>query len=1152
MKTHFRNAFPAKWASQVPIRRVGGLLGMLLALPATTWAAAPVANNDAAVVVITATSATINILANDTRGGLGLGSDAIDPATVRLIGATAGTSNIAGSNGGLFSVSSSGVVTFTLPTNPKPSTRFQTSIRYTVRDVTAGLGDGTSNEATLTVTVSSPPLASNVRAALMPSSAAATPIAGLVGSVAAGNTLSGYTLKSLPNNGTLYLNTTAIGTAPRTLSVAEAAQLQFDPAGNKSGEFTFTYTATNNDGLESAPATYTIPVANVPPVAVNDPAVIIARNGIATISVLTNDTDADGSILATTVDLNPDLAGIQQERTMANQGKFTVSAQGIVSFTPVLDYAGTSTITYTVEDNLGLTSNQAAIRVIVNNITSAFDDSNEVEKGMTVSGNVILNDTDPQNTGFTVALVTGVKNGSLALNANGSYTYTPTAGFLGQDSFVYRACDKTGTPQCATATVHLNVYDPAVQCIAATGPNQLVNPGFTNGNVGFNTNYEYKADDAAVATELTPENTYAIGPDASKYHGTFRGNGRGGAADNFLMINATSAIRTLYTQTFKVQPNRYYTFSAFFNNLIPANMNIADPIVGFVINGESTSGTITVPESPDQWVQYSDVWYSGNSTTATFEIRNLTLDLQGNDIGIDDLYFGTCNAVPVANNTAATPLAATATATALAPMDATDPDGTIASFTITALPLPAAGTLYVNGVAATLNQVVTPDDNKRLTFDPSGAVNGNVTFTFLATDNIGSTSNTATYTIPVGNTAPLAANVLMAPAIPNTAAATTLKPLVATDGDGTIVKYMVVTVPNQQAGTLLLSGTPVTTIPLEVQPAQLGQLAFDPSGAYAGPVTFNYYAVDNQGNTSNTAIYTIPIGNEMPVAKDKWAQGMRNTTNSTPLSALESTDADGWIASYTIANLPSRGALTLNGVAVSPGQTIRPEQASELAYAPPKTETGQYSFTYYATDNLGGTSNLATYVVPVAGPLPVKMLSFTTQLTGTTAQLTWTTAAELNNDRFEVERSLDGKQFQRIGQVRGLGTSATGATYRFTDAALPTPGAAALLYYRLKQVDVTGESAYSQVRTVALAAGGSFVVAVTPNPFSSEASLNLLALPTAAYQVVVTDATGRQVYGATLGGGQVWPLAVSSWPAGFYTVVVRGANTRFIQRIVKQ
>ncbi|WP_167855394.1 Ig-like domain-containing protein [Hymenobacter fodinae] len=1128
---------------------------MMLGLPMAAWAAAPVTVNDAATVSINATSATINILANDSRGGLGLGSDAIDPATVRLIGASSsGTTNIPGTNGGTFSVNASGVVTFTMPSS-KPVTAFQTTIRYTVKDVD-GLFDSstTSAEATITVTVSIPPVANNVRTGAMPSNAANTAIAELSGTPATGNTITTFSLKSIPTGGKLFLNTTTEITAARNLTFAEGSKLSFTPNGT-SGERTFTYTVINNDGLESAnTATYTIPVANIPPTAVNDPIVTVARNQTAMVNILANDTDSDGTINKTTVDLDPDVAGMQKERTVTGQGKFTVDADGVVTFVPVNNFAGISTITYTVQDNSGLTSNRATVRVEVKNVTTAFDDSNEVEKNTKIFGNVILNDIDPENTGFTVTLVTPVAHGTLVLNSDGSYNYTPATDYLGSDSFVYKACDKTGVPQCGTATVSLNVYDPRIQCISATGPNLLTNSSFADGNVGFNTNYEYKENLPGVSTELVPETTYGIGSNASEYHYNFQGKGHGtGTAsldgNNFMMINATSAIRTLYTQTFKVEPNRYYTFSAWFNNLLPPNSNGKFPEVGFVINGASTSGTIVVPETPDQWVQYADVWYSGDNTTATFEIRNLTLDRGGNDIGIDDLYFGTCNAVPVAYNTATTGLAVNAPVSAIAPMNANDPDGTINTYTITALP--ATGTLYVDGRPAVRGTAFAAALNSKLTYQPAAGYSGNVTFSFQATDNSGSLSNEAIYTIPVGNTAPLAENVTTSPAISNTAAATSINPLRATDGDGTISKYVITSVPNATHGTLYVGGVKVSTAPMEVLPSQLTQLTFDPTGLYAGNATFTYYAIDNDGNQSNTAIYTVPISNQLPVAQNKNMGGMRNTWGTTPLSPLAATDADGSIASYTIASLPASGKVTLNGVLVTANQTIRPEQASELSYTPDPKTAGSFNFTYYATDNLGGMSNMATYTIATSGPLPVELVVFEAKAVGSNTQLSWSTATELHNDRFEVERSFTGTTFMTIGTVKGSGTTLSGASYRFTDANVRSQ-VSGTVYYRLKQVDTDGTTSFSSVRVVTFRPDRNASISVAPNPATTEATLDLTGLPLGQYHVTVVDAAGRTVYSATQAGGQTVALPLSNWPSGMYTVFVRGEAGKFTQRMVKQ
>jgi Pentaxin family/G8 domain len=103
-----------------------------------------------------------------------------------------------------------------------------------------------------------------------------------------------------------------------------------------------------------------------------------------------------------------------------------------------------------------------------------------------------------------------------------------------------------------------------------------------------------------------------------------------------------------------------------------------------------------------------------------------------------------------------------------------------------------------------------------------------------------------------------------------------------------------------------------------------------------------------------------------------------------------------------------------------------------------------------------GTTNLAN-------PLPVELTSFTAVMTDFhTALLKWHTASETNNDRFEVERSQNGVDFEYLGQVKGAGTSNKPHDYTVTDEQ-PLPGTS---YYRLKQVDLDGTFAYSAIRSV--------------------------------------------------------------------------------------
>lgn len=75
-----------------------------------------------------------------------------------------------------------------------------------------------------------------------------------------------------------------------------------------------------------------------------------------------------------------------------------------------------------------------------------------------LSGNVVSNDTDPDGPAVVVSLVLGPANGTLMLNPDGTFTYTPNTNFNGTDSFVYSYCDGAApTPACDQATVTITV-----------------------------------------------------------------------------------------------------------------------------------------------------------------------------------------------------------------------------------------------------------------------------------------------------------------------------------------------------------------------------------------------------------------------------------------------------------------------------------------------------------------------------------------------------------------------------------------------------------------------------------------------------------------------------------------------------------------------
>ncbi|MDQ2769916.1 MAG: glycine-rich protein [Bacteroidota bacterium] len=172
-----------------------------------------------------------------------------------------------------------------------------------------------------------------------------------------------------------------------------------------------------------------------------------------------------------------------------------------------------------------------------------------------------------------------------------------------------------------------------------------------------------------------------------------------------------------------------------------------------------------------------------------------------------------------------------------------------------------------------------------------------------------------------------------------------------------------------------------------------------------------------------------------------------------------------------------------------------------------------------------------------ANPLPVELVAFTATAEGPAAvRLNWATASEKNSDRFAVERSGDGTSFAPIGTVAAAGSSSGGSAYLLLDGHLPA--GAALLYYRLKQVDRDGTFAYSPVRSVAL--GGKATdtgLALFPNPAHGGAATLTGAVPGTV--VTVFDALGRRVTSAPADAAGTAALVLPAGQAtGVYVVRV--------------
>jgi len=171
-----------------------------------------------------------------------------------------------------------------------------------------------------------------------------------------------------------------------------------------------------------------------------------------------------------------------------------------------------------------------------------------------------------------------------------------------------------------------------------------------------------------------------------------------------------------------------------------------------------------------------------------------------------------------------------------------------------------------------------------------------------------------------------------------------------------------------------------------------------------------------------------------------------------------------------------------------------------------------------------GTTNIATT------PLPIQLVSFDVALEKTGVISHWETAVEINNDYFTLERSFDGKKFVEALRVDGAGNSQEAHYYE----ALDNPRAHGTVFYRLKQTDFDGKTAYSEVKKVLLP-NIPFFVNLYPNPASSGEFTTELPLETTQVTIQVMNSAGQVVF-TSRGNGPVQKWNVGDLPAGIYFV----------------
>jgi hypothetical protein len=210
--------------------------------------------------------------------------------------------------------------------------------------------------------------------------------------------------------------------------------------------------------------------------------------------------------------------------------------------------------------------------------------------------------------------------------------------------------------------------------------------------------------------------------------------------------------------------------------------------------------------------------------------------------------------------------------------------------------------------------------------------------------------------------------------------------------------------------------------------------------------------------------------------------------------------------------------------------------------------------TFNATSTISFSEQIVTLgSVDASNALPVTLNYFAGRIDGSVGILEWETASELNNDFFEIQRSVDGVEFETIGKVKGNGTTNFVSAYAFEDRKMNI----GQNYYRLRQQDFDGKFTYSD-ELVLLTYDGStpLNIFLYPNPtVPDNINLELINSTSGSANLRVFNMTGQSVYQKVITSEEV-SSEISIHPenlaSGIYFVEITQGAQRVVKRLVIQ
>lgn len=668
------------------------------------------------------------------------------------------------------------------------------------------------------------------------------------------------------------------------------------------GSDSFTYTATDGTFTNTATVSLTI---NNPVNAPNYPETVLADHVLtvdAAHGVLSQVTDASGRTPAAAVDVQP------------SSGTLTLNADGSFTYTPNAGFIGQDSFTYTADD--GKYSATGAVTIDVNSPADAKADSYtttvNIELMVDAAHGVLANDTDANHNPLTAVVVDTTFNGTLVLNTDGSFSYTPNAGFQGFDSFTYKAND--GTYDSSVVLVNITVSNP----ITSLGDSYSVEGGtplVVDAALGVLANDTDSSGGTLTATigTLPTSGIVTLSPDGSF---TYTPNAGFSGFDSFTYTASDGTATGSSTFVSLFVSNPVATTFDFYST--PANTNLnTDAAHGVLANDTDASGlTLTAAVSsqpahgtltlnPDGSFTYIPA--AGFAGTDSFTYHASDGAFTSPDESVQISVFSPATAF---NDTYTTTLNHALSVDTAHGVLTNDFDST-SGVTLTAIVVaqPSHGTLTLN-----------PDGS--FIYTPANGFQGADTFQYKANDG---TFDSAPASVFLNVNGPVAG----VPDSASTLADTVLTVDAAhgvlsndTDTAGGTLTAAVVTQPTHGALTLNPDGS----------------FTYTPSAGYIGADIFTYKATDGTF-TSNTTLVSIQVNSPVTTQFDSYntTVGKTMTVDAAHGVLANDSDANGHPLTASIVSQPAHGTVTLN-----------PD--GSFSYVPEAGFIGFVSFLYRAND----------------------------------------------------------------------------------------------------------------------------------------------------------------------------------------------------------